>query len=121
MSRTIVSYALAATVTAVSLAALAGGANAESWRYNVDKRQTKQTSAIREGRRDGGLTFWEAYGLRREQKRIGRLERDYKSDGYLQKSEKRVLRHAQDNAADHIGDARSNGRVRGWWWRTFVR
>lgn len=121
MSRTVLTHVLAASVIAVTLGSTASSAGAEGWRYNVDKRQVKQTQAIKAGRKDGGLTFWEAYGLRREQKRIARLERDYKSDGYLQKSEKRVLRNAQDNAADHIVSARENGRVRGWWWRTFVR
>lgn len=119
MTRKILSAALIATTFA--LTAGATSASAESWRYNSDKRIVKQKQAIKSGRKDGSLTFWEAYSLRREQKRIAKLSHDYKSDGYLQKSEKRSLRNAQDHAANHISDAKTNGRVRGWWWRTFVR
>lgn len=104
-----------------TLAATAGASTAgahERWRYEVDKRQTKHSELIREGRRSGTLTFWEAYRLRREQARIAQLERSYRSDDGLQRRERQALRYAQDSAAQHIFSQRNDHQTS--WWRRNV-
>jgi hypothetical protein len=112
-SKTALSVAVFSTLASLSLST---SANAhERWRYETDKRQAKHSDLIREGRRNGSLTFWEAYRLRREQSRIAQLERAYKSDGHFGRNERRAVRYAQDSAAQHIFSQRNDGQVR--WWR----
>ena len=88
---------------------------------DIDHRQQSQASAIQHGRKDGGLTFFEAYRLRKEQARIAALEARFKRDGVLSRQEREILRQAQADAGRHIGHERRDEQVRGWWWRTFVR
>lgn len=87
----------------------------------IDKRQSSQTGQIVAGRKDGSLTWYEKWVLRKEQRRIYRLEAKAKSDGKLSRTEIRSLSGALDDAGRHIYQQRHDGEVRGWWWRTFVR
>lgn len=114
--KTTIGALLLSTFTATTASTTASAH--ERWRYEVDKRQTKHTELIREGRRSGNLTFWEAYRLRREQARISQLERTYRSDGGLQRRERQALRYAQDSAAQHIFSQRNDHQTS--WWRRNV-
>jgi C1A family cysteine protease len=114
--KTLISLFTLATLSAIASTTPANAS--ERWRFEVDKRQAKHSQLIREGRRYGTLTFWEARRLRREQSRIAQLQRLYMADGYLDPSEKRALRYAQDSAAKHIFAQRNNSKV-GWWRRGY--
>jgi hypothetical protein len=115
MTPRVLVLALTAVVATTGLAAADPGHN------RIDQREAQQRAAIKDGRRDGSITFLEAWRLRREQARIATLEAKFKRDGGLSPSERRELRFAQDDASRHIYAERHNEAVRGWWWRTFVR
>jgi hypothetical protein len=116
---------LAGTVAVLATLALAAPVLAKSptdiRRDALEDRRADQRESIHDGRRDGGITIWEKWRLNREQRRLDRLEREALSDGRLSKGEYLDLRDARKRADRHIHDERSNGRVRGWWWRTFSR
>ena len=92
-------------VIATSTAASANG---------IDATKDRQADRIEYGRETGKITWTEGLRLRAEQRRIARLEADYKSDGYLSKSERRDLRDRQDAAAENIAEKKSNGWSRLW-------
>lgn len=115
MSSRLVGLALTALVASTTLAA------ADPGHHEIDRRAAQQNAAIADGRRDGSLTFIEAFRLRREQARIAALEARFKRNGRLTPGEREELRLAQEDAARHIYQERHNEAVRGWWWRTFVR
>ena len=85
----------------------------------IDARQARQVEAIELGRRDGSLTWYERYMLRREQARISQMAREALSDGKLSGHEMHRIREAQDLAGRHIREERHDEQVRGWWWRTW--
>ena len=103
--------------TLAGTAATSTASAAERWRYEVDKRQAKQHELIREGRRDGRITWRESYLLRREQLRIARMERAFRADGHLSWRERQILRNAQDAATAHIFQERNDGQNRRHYWR----
>jgi hypothetical protein len=70
---------------------------------------------IEQGRETGKITWTEGLKLRAEQKRIARLEAEFRSDGYLSSSERRKLRTLQNDAADHIAHEKRDGWRRAWW------
>ena len=78
-------------------------------------RQDSQANRIEQGRKTGKITWTEGLKLRAEQKRIANKEAQFKSDGYLSKSERRQLRYLQNDAAEHIADEKSDARRRAWW------
>lgn len=120
--RTLIAAAVLATLTGLAVSAPANARSATDIRREaLEQHQIDQLSAINEGRRDGGITIFEKWRLTREQKRLARLQREAEADGQITKSEYLDLRDARRDAARHIDDERNNGRVRGWWWRTFVR
>jgi len=90
-------------------------------REALERREAAQEAAINQGRRDGGLTYWEKLKLNAEQKRIDRLEREALADGKITKKEYVDIKNALNHAAKHIESERNDGQVRGWWWRTFSR
>lgn len=110
---------IAAAVLLSTLGATAQSSTAsaaERWRYEVDKRQTKQHQLIHEGRRAGNLTWREALLLRREQARIARMERAFRADGHLSWNERQTLRFAQDSATNHIFHEHNDPQHRRHWW-----
>ncbi|MBX9925988.1 MAG: hypothetical protein K2Y05_06490 [Hyphomicrobiaceae bacterium] len=120
----IATLAVSTLVTVVFAgSAFAGGSGSatEIRREALERREAAQKEAIADGRRDGGLTIWEKWRLNGEQKRIDRLEREALSDGKITKQEYVEIRSAQRAAEGHIAAERSDGQVRGWWWRTFSR
>jgi hypothetical protein len=68
----------------------------------VDRRQDAQRERIRDGARSGDLTGKEARALRRDQKRIRRMEHRAKANGQVSPHETRRLEHAQDQASKKI-------------------
>jgi len=80
----------------------------------VDSRQAKQRARIREGRKSGTLTRGESRRLRRDQKKISRLERRFERDGRFTKRERRILNKAQNRAGKRIFRAKNNNRDRGY-------
>ncbi len=68
----------------------------------VNKRQHKQQKRISQGVKSGELTKREAFRLEKEQARIAKKERRFKSDGEFTKKEKAILKHDQNKASKHI-------------------
>ncbi len=97
--------------TATALIATTVVASAAS----ISDRQDYQADRIEQGRKTGKITWTEGLKLRAEQKRIANKEAQYKSDGYLSKSERRSIRYMQNDASEHIADEKNDGRRRVWW------
>ena len=88
--------------------------NAVDDRYGrVDRRQDRQRARLIKGRHSGELSRGELHRLKKEQKKIGRMERRFYSDGYLSGKERRRLEHAQDRASRHIAYAKHNDVYKG--------
>ena len=79
---------------------------------HVDRRQARQRHRIHEGWKSGELTRKEIKRLRKGQRRIARLKREFRSDGFLSPRERRVVRNALDNASDRIYRKKHNDRYR---------
>ena len=79
----------------------------------VDRRQDKQRSRIIQGRRSGELTRGEAHRLKKQQKKINRMERRFSRDGYLSARERYRLERAQDRASRRIARLKHNDVYRG--------
>jgi hypothetical protein len=99
--------ALIATVLIVSTAAVSAA--------SINDRQDYQASRIEQGRKTGKITWTEGLKLRAEQRRIANKESEFRSDGYLSKSERRKIRYMQNDASEHISDEKSDARRRAWW------
>jgi len=97
--------------TATALIATTAVASAAS----ISDRQDYQADRIEQGRKTGKITWTEGLKLRAEQKRIANKEAQFKSDGYLSKSERRSIRYMQNDASEHIADEKSDARRRAWW------
>ncbi|MEO8419958.1 MAG: hypothetical protein ABI457_02075 [Hyphomicrobium sp.] len=97
--------------TATALIATTVVASAAS----ISDRQDYQADRIEQGRKTGKITWTEGLKLRAEQKRIANKEDQYKSDGYLSKSERRSIRYMQNDASEHIADEKNDARRRLWW------
>jgi hypothetical protein len=78
----------------------------------IQDRQTFQFGQIEQGRQDGSITWREGLRLRAEQQRITQVRRDLEVNGRLPAVNRRVLYRMQDEAAEQIEEARSNGRQR---------
>lgn len=79
----------------------------------VDRRQDKQRARIKNGRRSGELNRGETRRLKKQQRKIGRMERRFSSDGHLSGKERRRLEHAQDRASKRIARMKHNDIYRG--------
>lgn len=82
---------------------------------SINDRQDRQGDRIEDGRRAGSITWREGLKLRAEQRRIGNVERSFRSDGRLDRQERRILTNMQDRASQHIRDERRDGWRRAWW------
>lgn len=78
----------------------------------VGKRQDRQHGRIRHGLRSGELNRHEARKLRKQQRRIDRMERRFAADGRFSRSERRRLTHALDRASDRIYRYKHHDRYR---------
>lgn len=90
----------------------------------LEQRIDRQHDRIRHGIRSGELTRWEARKLRKQHRRIVRLEDRYLRDGRLDRQERRKLRHKLDKASERIYEFKHNEHRkiaavrhhRGWSW-----
>lgn len=82
---------------------------------SINDRQDRQADRIEDGRRAGSITWREGLKLRAEQRRIRNVERTFRSDGHLDRQERRILTNMQDNASSHIRNERRDGWRRAWW------
>ena len=81
--------------------------------YNrVDRRQERQHARLIQGRRSGELTRREFRKLKKQQRKIGRMERRFWHDGFLSGKERRRLERAQDRASRHIARLKHNNIYR---------
>lgn len=92
------------------------GQDARPGRFDnrVDRRQTIQRDRIREGRHSGELTRSEMDRLRRDQKRISRMEHRFERDGYYSRGERRKLDRALDRSSQRIKRYKHNDRTPGY-------
>jgi hypothetical protein len=101
--------AAAGLVMSSAVAAAAHSSNA------INYRQDRQADRIEDGRRSGSITWREGLKLRAEQRRIKRVEQNFRSDGHLDRQERRILTNMQDNASSHIRSERRDSWRRAWW------
>jgi hypothetical protein len=98
-------------ITAAALVATTAAASAGS----INGTQERQADRIEHGRETGKITWTEGLKLRAEQNRIARKEAEFRSDGYLSKSEYRTLKKMQHDASKDIGHEAHDGWKRAWW------
>ena len=82
---------------------------------SVKGTQERQADRIEHGRETGKITWTEGLKLRAEQDKIARKEAEFRSDGYLSKSENRELEEMQHDASKHIAHEAHDGWKRAWW------
>lgn len=82
--------------------------------HDIDATRDRQADRIEQGRETGKITWTEGLALRAEQRKIARTEANYEEKGYMTKSEHRVIRNMQEDAAEHITDKKTNGWSRAW-------
>jgi hypothetical protein len=100
-------------LAALSTPALADRGYRDDYRaQHFDQRFDRQHWRIKQGVKSGELTRKEARKLRKQQRRIDRLERRFSSDGYLDRRERRVLRKKQNRASERIYRYKHNDRYR---------
>jgi hypothetical protein len=81
----------------------------------IYEREARQADRIEDGRRSGSITWREGLKLRAEQRRIKRVESDFRRDGHLDRQERRILSNMQDRASARIRDERRDSWRRAWW------
>ena len=99
---------------AIPSAALADRYHDDSYDGNrFEQRLDRQHLRIKQGVRSGELTRKEAKRLRKQHRRIARLENKFWNDGHLTRHERRTLRRKLDAASDRIYRLKHNDRYRG--------
>lgn len=78
----------------------------------IDRRQAKQAKRINRGVKNGELTKHEVKKLRKQQRRIARLEAEFCYDDYLSGKEARRLNRMLDKAGDKIYALKHNHQTR---------
>jgi hypothetical protein len=78
----------------------------------VNARQQNQHQRVKQGVQSGELTRRETGALAREQRDIRQLERAYKSDGTLTRSERVDLHQEQNQASRHIYNQKHDAQDR---------
>ncbi len=81
------------------------------FQHAVDRRQARQHARIRHGWRSGALSRKELSRLRRDQRRIGRLERRFGADGHYSRPERHVLKRALKHSSKRIWRMKHNYRA----------
>lgn len=82
----------------------------------IDARRAEQAYRIRHNRTTGELTLLEKWRLQGEQRHIAAMERAAERDGYVSRSEARVINQAQ-NAASRDIYRQSHDWQQAWWRR----
>jgi len=96
---------------AAALAATTIAANAGSINYT----QERQLDRIEQGRKSGSITWTEGLKLRADQRRISNKEAQFRSDGYLSRSERNELRSLQQQASKKIAAEKYDAKARPSW------
>ena len=78
----------------------------------INARQHHQSTRIAQGMVTGELTCRETKALIKEQRRIARTERRFRSDGRLGPVERRILQAQLNRASSHIYVAKHNAAER---------
>ncbi len=114
--KTISNFLATLTIAALGLSGPVAGADYAGGRldgaaphrfdHQVDRRQNRQWSRIASGIADGDLSRREARRLRKDQRKIARMERHFDRDGYCSPRERRALDRALDRASQRIERAR---------------
>jgi len=105
--------ALIAIALAASTSALAHDSGYDR-QARIEAREARQIDRIYRARQRGELTWYESWGLRAEQARIRRMERNALRDGYLNTYEARRIEEAQDRASRHIYNESHDGQRASW-------
>lgn len=98
------SFCLIATVPAYA-------GHGHSYGHSNDRlvdRMERQHERIEDGIESSELTRKEAKILKKQQRRIRRLAREYREDGWLSKKERRLLRHKLDRSSQQIREFKHN-------------
>jgi len=99
-------------ISAITLALVAASASpAFAGHRDLDQRRETQEQRIHHGVDTGELTRREAKQLWKEQRKIGRLAKEFKSDGRLSWREARILDECYDASSRRIHDLKHNERV----------
>lgn len=77
----------------------------------VDRRLDKQRARTRAGWKKGEVTYRELKRIRKDQRKIARMDRRFGSDGRYTKRERRKLNNALDRASNRVYRAKHNDRV----------
>lgn len=81
----------------------------------IDARRDAELDRIQHARRTGDLTLTEKWRLKREQARVGQLEREALRDGHISREEQVVINRALNHASRNIARESRDGQVA--WWR----
>jgi len=74
---------------------------------------SKQQARVRHGWKDGEITRKELKRLRKDRRKIARMDRRFGRDGHYTRHERRKLNKAMDRASQRIYRAKHNHRVAG--------
>lgn len=84
-------------------------ANSRRFDGNVDRRQARQRARIRDARRNGTLSSRETRHLRKDQRRIARMDRRFAADGRYTPRERQIMKHSLDRSSKRIWRKKHNG------------
>lgn len=108
MLKRIVQGTVAAALFAISVLIV----TTDSLADRADRRQHRQGARIRQGVKSGEITRGEAKHLRKQQRRIRRVEKRAESDGTVTDQEQQRLENMQDRASKTIFRAKHNEKDR---------
>ena len=102
--------------TAITATAILVAGTAMASANSIENRQERQYDRIEAGRENGSITWLEGLRLRAEQRHIARVD-EYLEDanGHLSKSNWRAVHRLQNEASEHIQEAKDNDHYRPWW------
>lgn len=83
-------------------AAMQHRAGPQKFQHRIDRRQATQRARIKQGWRSGDLNRKQVARLRKDQRKIGKLERRFGADGHYNRYERRIIRHKLDRASKRI-------------------
>jgi len=75
---------------------------------SINASQTQQHNRIAQGLNSGEITRWEAKKLAQEQRRITKMERQFRSDGHLGPVERKILKVQLGKSSQHIYSVKHN-------------
>ena len=87
--------------------------NPRKFQHALDHRQARQRSRIRQGWHRGQLNPHQVTKLKRDQRRIRKMERRFGADGHYTRHERRTLNHALDRSGKRIWRMKG-GHKRHW-------